>query len=86
MSIRILPSGSVSIVQGVAYTLKVKVNVDLYARLIARISPLRRSGVDHIVLHANTPLLPLLRSSPGPSSLSGNNTKTNNSNSRLIVH
>ena len=44
---------------------KVKVNVDLYsAALIVRISPLRRPGVDHTVLPANTPHLPLPHSSP----------------------
>ena len=34
------------------------------SRLVVRTSPLRRRGVDHTVLPANTPHLPLPRSSP----------------------
>jgi len=41
-----------------------RVEVHYRQRLIVRTSPLRRSGVDHTVLLANTPHLPLPRSSP----------------------
>jgi len=48
------------------FSLKVKVNVDLYSeRIVVRTSPLMHSGVDHTVLPANHTTPAFTRSSPG---------------------